>query len=325
MSSVRDLFAVFATNLRLARPEMHGQFVCPLCLRQFGGSADDLALLSRAHIWPQALGGRDHTLACKACNNHVGAAIEPFLVERERHALAAQGIGSIKRVELHFDDPESGVTHRVVTEMTKSRSPEGAHTRLLPIRKASAAQSLHALQKRFESGDLDGFELRLRYSVRANWRMVRLGYLHAAYLWLFHQLGYDWVFCDAATAVRQQLWETHSNHLDVCVFGVSSHPTFAAPVSLHIVRAPKEVRGFIVMFPGSPGESKRPGVWMPFPGSPYIAPVGNGLLRPRVSTAFEGHQVLAKPDAIGTWSRALDEYERTSLSLDGAATLKRGS
>lgn len=67
----RDL----CSNLALFRPESIESFMCPTCLEIFPWQHKHRGsyMITRAHILPQAAGGREFTFACKKCNSLFGS------------------------------------------------------------------------------------------------------------------------------------------------------------------------------------------------------------------------------------------------------------
>lgn len=79
------LFEQYSKNLELVIQRIapnslalfKGNYVCPICFRIF--TKEQVQLLSKDHVPPQSVGGKDIVLTCGACNNNQGAEIDKHL------------------------------------------------------------------------------------------------------------------------------------------------------------------------------------------------------------------------------------------------------
>ena len=195
MSRIYKLFDIFSANLKLYRNDCRGLFICPLCLCLF--SRDQIRSdLSKAHIIPQSLGGRAWTLTCETCNNNVGSEIESYESERANFNWALSGNGNeTTRVEIWYRNGKDGVCGPVLANM-KAIERDGDRVLQLFAKQKGSNPAAWKLFNDINSGKIPAGQ----WSQEVSFRMTKsskranLTYVHAAYLYMFHQFGYEWIF-----------------------------------------------------------------------------------------------------------------------------------
>lgn len=270
MTTRTRLYDVFAANLGLYAPEHAGTFACPICLRVF--PRDRICALSRAHFIPQALGGRQFTLACADCNSRVGHDIESYETTRATNVRAFSGAGTDNvPVSIALYD-SSGTVGSVKADLRVVPGSTRPTVEVCFVPKASHPQEmekvLHALREKGAQGSSDwGF--RVHRNSRSGWKRARLTYLHAAFLYLFHEFGYEWALDVSTEAVRKQLLSPGEDIASPAILFSEELPCHPQRLTLHMVTSPRSARGFLVVMPALSHLPDPLSVWMPFFGGTY--------------------------------------------------------
>ncbi len=262
------LFDEFSENLRLCtQDEIQGQFACPICLREY----DSIDSLSDAHIFPKALGGRSYTLTCKDCNNNVGSKIESHEDQRAKLQNFFSGSCSHKVI---LSQAISG--RKVTAEMTIIKNGTKIMFRFkIPKGKGYDPETEEKIAQSFGK---KGHALNVQIRTGVDSRKAELTYLHAAFLFLFSQLGYEWVLDPCTNIIRDQLQNPDQ---EIINFSKTSLPASAftdslskqqPQISWYQIMEPEESRGFLVVFSGFEHLGIPESVWMPFCGCQYEPP-----------------------------------------------------
>lgn len=273
MPTVLSLFDIFSANLELYRKELGGRFMCPLCLRVF--SREQIRSdLSKAHIIPQFLGGRDWTLTCRACNNKVGTEIEGCEAERANCGWALSGEGlETTRAEIWYRKKRGKAVGPVQTDMKKVRI--GGEERLnLHARPQGSNPIAWKLHNDIHSGRVPAgqWEGEVRFRITRSPKRANLTYVHAAYLLMFHQFGYEWVFTPGAEVIRRQIMSPDEPIILLLAPALTNHQIRDDEIALLLVTEPADFRSFLVVLPLVRGWPRRQAVWMPLFGRPYKQP-----------------------------------------------------
>ena len=300
MPTLFTLFDTFSDNLALYRKDCRGRFMCPLCLRT--SSRDQIRThLSRAHIIPQILGGRDWTLACKKCNNKVGAEIESCEAERANFNWALAGDGNeTTRVRVVVRNEQGGVVGPVQADMSANKSagerrlqlrlkPKGSHP--------AASELLHNVLSDKSSAAIGPTEVQFRVTRSA--KRANLTYVHAAYLLMFHQFGYEWVLDPCAEAVRKQIMSPDEPIIFPLAPRLSDLAIPDEELAILLVTEPADWRHFAVVLPLVRGWARRQAVWMPLFGSPYDQPPQRKGVQLQVVPVPNHHRFLRHRDSRG--------------------------
>jgi hypothetical protein len=303
-SSIETLFETFSANLAIYFPEHQGKFMCPLCLGLFERPTPSTRhLLSRAHIWPESLGGRDFTLACKTCNNRIGTEIEVHLTTLSTHNEAVNGDGRIKRVRLQLQGDDGSTLGTLTTEMHMKDERDALNVILSLVPSASNPADIERIKSAIASSSTDGaspINFRISYSAKLHPNRIRLAYLHSAYLWMFHQFGYEWLSVPAAQQIREQLQQPHHIFLNPKILGLTNVLDIPArELGLYIIREPKEFAGFAVLLPQSSNKNERPGVWLPLFGREYSFTAETPSAKLRMFKLQTTHHLLSSPGERG--------------------------
>lgn len=93
ISQEKILFKLYAQQLTKLMPEFVDTFLCPYCFKKLyiedlSPDKEGIKRLTKAHIVPNAVGGKQFVLACKDCNNNLGEILDSTLaVEWEKHTF----------------------------------------------------------------------------------------------------------------------------------------------------------------------------------------------------------------------------------------------
>jgi hypothetical protein len=257
-----QLFREFSANLGVLRPDLKGQYVCPLCLK--GGFTEESALgnapeLTDEHCIPDGLGRTASVLTCAACNNTAGRNVDCHL--HKRALLEAFGKGTQNKAingRMLLEGHDMGV------EITKTA---GLHPKLdiKIIAKQSNLESVRNSQKAMAELAQNGItpnpiKFNLGPDVIPHHHMVHIALLKAAYLLLFKRVGFFLVFQEMFEPVRRQILETNSTAVpldsivlriplvslpdNLCMVSTSNIEVLGVPVALT-----KYDLGFMVILP----------------------------------------------------------------------------
>jgi HNH endonuclease len=237
------LFGLLASNLTALFPGEKDTVVCPLCRYQYSRDSlfGDGPGLTLEHCVPRSLGGKILTLTCKACNNSHGYSNDSHLKNMLLAEDAVEGIGGTVDGTVSVQ----GHSHRC---SVRFGPPEKRHIYVQAVKKASNPREIDAAAAIFESAEKSGsgFEgqLNLRFGyAQQPWRVALV---KSAYLLMFRQFGYSYMFLDGPEYIRRLLLEPDYEFLSAaCALklhvGAIPHVNRAL-----IVTSPVELRSFLV-------------------------------------------------------------------------------
>lgn len=169
-------------------------FVCPICLTRI--AARSISEITEAHILPKKSKGKLKTYLCKKCNNNFGSRQDVwfgdylntilsekwlFASNKKNKRLTINGISDIPG-ELNLTD-DGALELRVYSDLMP---PE----RLSKLRTSQKSGEMH---------------ISTTFPLLANQNLISLGFLTAAYLLWFKELGYSWVFQSHLNEIRDQI------------------------------------------------------------------------------------------------------------------------
>jgi len=178
-----------AADLSKFDVSMKGKFMCPVCTDIY--DCDDETNITDAHIIPVAIEGKDLTLLCRSCNSRLGANQDRWFGEyldillREKTLLSAKTKSkylTLNGLKVRGDVRESEDGIDIFLHI--DRNPPG-------------------LVESTSFGTLR--DISLEIPLAKNQKLIEVGYLTAAYLLWFKQLGYSWVFQSHLDCVRRQI------------------------------------------------------------------------------------------------------------------------
>lgn len=184
-----------------ARPGYPRVYVCPLCLIGFKPEAlkETPSPLTREHIPPRAVGGRQTILTCSGCNCPAGHELDDELAAHERQLDFATGTMSRPmraRAGMGGNDLNVAIQH-VGDSMIVQVPPRTNDPR--------AEETYRAELDRLVDAGTREWSLNLALVPRVRYRRALLGWLRAAYLAAFAALGYRYILRPQLALVREQL------------------------------------------------------------------------------------------------------------------------
>ena len=199
-------------NLKRFRPELDRHFLCPTCMNPFQLPNSDN--VTEAHIIPQAGGGGIRTLLCRKCNSFFGSKQDKWFGEFIRLASDDQTTifdTKIKQGSLRINGvPVNG----------EWRWDETKGFDFFVDTHRNSPETLLQLEKSFNTGKLypldspPSWTVEIETPLLGEKRMVKLGFLTAAYLLWWRVFGYSWVFQKHLDPVRQQILNPYDEVLN---------------------------------------------------------------------------------------------------------------
>lgn len=185
-----------ASHLAGFYPELSDHFVCPTCLAKIPLSKT--SQVSEAHIIPQSAGGSLRTLLCRDCNSRFGAKQDKWFGEYAYLRKMRKDILETRVKAGHFliDGVRVGGTFT---------ADKGDGLKFFVDEDRTAPAALGELQRRRDTEGFDGATISIPIPLIANQAILEVGFLTAAYLLWFHELGYSWALQDHLATVREQI------------------------------------------------------------------------------------------------------------------------
>lgn len=190
-AKVRQLFSIYATNLKLHGRGGGDEVVCPVCGLSFGRTVLDAAgacVLSEGHIFPESMGGKEVTIECRTCNNDLGSEIDASLSNE------------MKWTQFRT---ESG---RRAAKLTA-----GGHTRPVTVERKGGETTIHEAKKSALPGSPDPKKVEqlfegqwsLTFDTKYNPGKVSVALFHCGLLMLFRLFGYEYALSPGGLAVAK--------------------------------------------------------------------------------------------------------------------------
>lgn len=237
------LFRRYSANLAIWRPEIKGQYVCPLCLR--GGFEEEAVLgpnppLTEEHCIQQGLGDVLTVLTCADCNNSAGRSVDNHLHKRLDFVEFWKGtLGEAFNGRITVWDHDLGVEVR--------RSPGKLEFHVQERRSDPA--KVQAVQESLTMGRQPS-EFRLHFGSKyaPDTKRSRIAVLKSAYLLMFRHFGYGYILSTVLNPVRQQICDPKSETvpLNSIVFTI---PIESLPDTVSSITRPDGFGGFGVPVP----------------------------------------------------------------------------
>jgi hypothetical protein len=196
----RRLFKLYAANLSIHAPSVEAKVGCPVfgcpicrsCWKEAAVEPDTLGV-TIAHVYPEACGGRLKTLVCKRCNERIGSRYEHHVAQTYKlyDALSGHGTGKFP-ARVKFASGTAGV----------EVSRRGNHFHLETIEEQTNDADRDRIIEEIDRTGKIKFTLtgRAPESGRATVAMI-----HAAFLALFRQYGYEYTDGTDTKWIREML------------------------------------------------------------------------------------------------------------------------
>lgn len=189
-----ELAARLSKHLERFRPDLAGQFICPTCLNP-PIPLSSLSEISEAHIIPKAAGGGISTLICRRCNSLFGTKQDKWFGEHVR--LHREGKDVLQTRITTGDFTVDGVRYGGTFLADREHGVD-----FLIDSSRCSPEALDELRR--QKGRAKA-TITVPLPLLANESLLRVGFLTAAYLLWFQQLGYSWALQKHLDAVREQI------------------------------------------------------------------------------------------------------------------------
>jgi hypothetical protein len=187
---------VYAKNLSIYKPETQSDiFVCPLLGKgiRYKNIADFSEMISLAHIYPEALGGKKYVVASKVMNNMIGKDFEGHLSAHDKQNDWAVGQTPIK-VNLDVEGK-----HLAADLWLK----DGKNWNFVLVDKASDPRAIESMKNGLHNCP-EGFNFNMRWVI-ASERKKAVAYVQSGYLLAFRYFGYEYALYPSSSQLRS-LW-----------------------------------------------------------------------------------------------------------------------
>lgn len=173
----------------------HEQILCPVCMTALHVK-DDSDILTAGHIVPESTGGKDWTILCKTCNSEFGKRQDKWFGEylcvlknpegTFLHAKSKSKYLSVNGVPISGKIGVSEIDGAVEIILPINRNPPGK-VDSVPLGETLTVEFTPELVKHVNE--------------------IQVGYITAAYLTWFKEIGYNWVMQSSQELVRRQILE----------------------------------------------------------------------------------------------------------------------
>ena len=169
------------------------KFFCPVCMTKLHPK-DDSNSYTVGHIVPESAGGKDWTILCKTCNSEFGKLQDKWFGEylcilKNPEGTALHAKSKSKYITIN------GVT---VSGMISVSEVDGAVEVITPINRNPPGKL-----ETVPCGETLTIEFAPELVKHIN--EIQVGYVTAAYLTWFKEIGYNWVMQSSLELVREQI------------------------------------------------------------------------------------------------------------------------
>lgn len=298
MTTLAELFDTFSTNLGFYRRNRSGLFRCPLCLHTFSRVQMDNRELSRAHTIPKSLGGTHWALACTQCNNTVGSEIESCAIYNDRRGRVLSGnTEETMRTRAWLENKEGERIGPVQADLGAQQSQGELKPHALAKEKGSHPQAWD-LFVGIEAGEVpaDQWKTTVELPAEKDSKRANLAYVHAAYMHMFHQFGYEWILTPGAQKIREQIVSPDQPIIVPLAPALSGPGLREHGLTLLLVTEPADFRSFVAVLPEL-GWPRRRGIWLPMFDGTYRQPPQRKGVHLTVVPVPDHHQFLHMPES----------------------------
>ncbi|NTU95745.1 MAG: HNH endonuclease [Bacteroidales bacterium] len=189
-----DLANYLSAHLNSFGEKYEDIVVCPTCLGEFSVKADQ-EKFSAGHILPEVAGGQEWTFLCRSCNSRFGEKQDKWFGEY----LHILNIPTGTFLDAKTKNKYISVNGEVVRGDISVRD-DGSAEVFVPIDRNPPGKV-----KSIPKGPK--LELSFKPVLIDHENEIEIGYITAAYLTWFHEIGYNWVFQSSLDVVRKQILE----------------------------------------------------------------------------------------------------------------------
>ena len=179
-------------------------YVCPLCIRAFPEQPIAAGFLTREHVPPKKVGGRQLVLTCKECNSRSGHLLDHHVgPEADVHAFLRDGFTGRRAV---LSTPSGSIPIELSTAAGQIRA-FGVPQATNPDIHAAVFNDFERLTR---AGNSKDFRITIGLEPFDH-NLARLSWLRAAYLAWFAALGYRFILRPEMIAVRTKILNADIN------------------------------------------------------------------------------------------------------------------
>jgi HNH endonuclease len=183
-----------------------GAFVCPTCLEII--SLNTKSEITEAHIIPKYSGGSLKTYLCKRCNSHFGNNQDHWFGEYVYLANNGKSLFASRKQNRTFIMNGVEVAGKFI-------ETNGGHFQISIYKNLMSPVAISAMKAAETPGRV---QITTQIPILKNTRSIIVGFLTAAYLLWFKELGYSWVFQSHLNSVRAQILNPTKRIIsDICV------------------------------------------------------------------------------------------------------------
>jgi hypothetical protein len=191
-----ETIAMLSDNLESFCPALKGHFMCPICLTVI--PLTDKKRITKAHIFPEAAGGKLNTFLCDKCNGFFGSRQDKWFGEYLK-------LINRRDPDMLATDIKDGFFYIDGTKVNgRWEENEQGGLRFIIHIDRNPPNIIELMKRKFENRPP---KLKVEFSlpILAKRRLVEVGLLTAGYLLWFRGLGYSWVLQKYLNPVREQI------------------------------------------------------------------------------------------------------------------------
>jgi len=172
--------------------------ICPTCLSALNLNRDR-AYFSAGHILPEVSGGKEWTFLCRKCNSLFGQRQDKWFGEYLNILYNPNGTFLHAKTKSKYIN----INGEIIRANIEICDPSGCIRIFVPTDENPPGKT-----QKIELGNRINFSVQIPLFSHEN--EVEIGYITAAYLYWFHEIGYNWVFQNSQDIVRKQIMECDS-------------------------------------------------------------------------------------------------------------------
>lgn len=195
-----------AVSLQKFYPEYVDRWMCPTCLRVIPCNQREEA--SEAHIVPQAAGGNLTTVLCRQCNSQFGAQQDRWLGEALRVLRSNQPFpfsAPTRNNYFVFDGIRVGGTCDIHPDAGMRFIMDFERTSPAALKAVLRSTLIAILRSRLPQQSPEMHTVSFPIPIIEHEELIEIGFLTAAYLLWFKELGYSWAFQRHLEPIREQI------------------------------------------------------------------------------------------------------------------------
>ncbi|MCG9735712.1 HNH endonuclease [Pseudoalteromonas shioyasakiensis] len=167
--------------------------ICPTCVKEFDLNSGQRSFTA-GHILPEASGGSEWTFLCKDCNSQFGEKQDKWLGEYLNILNKPTGMLLDAKTKSRY----ISINDKTVNGSISVSDVDGGIDIVLPINRNPPGKV-----ESMKFGE--NLEINFEIPLTLHENEIAVGYITAAYLMWFNEIGYNWVFQSSLDNVRKQI------------------------------------------------------------------------------------------------------------------------